>query len=176
MKSTAHIKGHPIHPMLIPYPFALLTSATGFDIAARVSGRTAYAQTAAHMSRAGLASALVAAIPGVIDYFGSVPRRSQASRTATVHAALNISALTCFAFAGARRSEGDAMPPAGILLSLAGTGLLSLGGWFGGELVYHEQVGVVAEGTPTSTVAPAIGETATGGEPGQGVVHGGDQR
>jgi uncharacterized membrane protein len=35
MKSTASITSHPIHPMLIPFPFAFLAGAWGFRVAAR---------------------------------------------------------------------------------------------------------------------------------------------
>jgi uncharacterized membrane protein len=42
MKSTAHVNGHPIHPMLIPYPFALLSSALAFDTGARTAGRVGW--------------------------------------------------------------------------------------------------------------------------------------
>ena len=37
MKSTASIHTHPIHPMLIPFPFAFLTGAWGFRVAAAFS-------------------------------------------------------------------------------------------------------------------------------------------
>jgi uncharacterized membrane protein len=37
MKSTASITSHPIHPMLIPFPFAFLTGAWGFRVAAAFS-------------------------------------------------------------------------------------------------------------------------------------------
>jgi uncharacterized membrane protein len=122
MKSTAHVGGHPIHPMLIPYPFALLSTAALFDIAAAMTSRGAWSQTARHMTMAGLGTALVAAVPGIIDYFGTVPRRTTAPRSATQHAVCNVSALACFA--------------------LLGTGLLGIGGWLGGQLVYHEHIGV----------------------------------
>lgn len=145
MKSTAHVNGHPIHPMLIPYPFALLTSAAAFDVAACVSGREEWARTAGHLTRIGLGSALVAAVPGIVDYFGSVPPRTTARRTATQHALSNVSALVCFAAADSARREDGRLPQSGIALSLLGTGLLSLGGWLGGELVYHEHIAVVDE-------------------------------
>ena len=51
MKSTAHLNGHPIHPMLIPYPFALLSSAVLFDVGARMQRadrKASWSQTASH--------------------------------------------------------------------------------------------------------------------------------
>jgi uncharacterized membrane protein len=145
MKSTAHIKGHPIHPMLIPYPFALLSGAVAFDIGARANRRAAWSATARHLTVAGLGSALVAAVPGVIDYFGSVPPGTRARRDATKHALCNLSALACFAVAHLNRRPDGRMPAGGLTLGLLGTGLLSLGGWLGGELVYHHHVAVVDE-------------------------------
>ena len=156
MKSTAHLNGHPIHPMLIPYPFALLTSAVVFDVGARMKradGKASWSQTASHLTAAGLGSALVAAVPGIVDYFGSVPRRSKAHRTATQHAIANVSALLCFAGAASTRRAGRELPNSGLALALLGTGLLSLGGWLGGELVYHEHVAVVDE--PAASLSPS---------------------
>jgi len=143
MKSTASVNGHPIHPMLIPYPFALLTSAAAFDVAASVSEQDDWAHTAERLTTIGLCSALLAAVPGVIDYFGSLRPRTNARRTATLHALSNVSALVCFAFTQAKREEYGLLLQSGIGLVLLGTGLLSLGGWLGGELVYREHVAVV---------------------------------
>ena len=151
MKSTAQIAGHPIHPMLIPYPFALLTGAVAFDVGARL-GRAGWSRTAAHMTNAGLGSALVAAVPGIVDYFGSVPRGTSTRRAALQHALCNVSALACFAAARALRGPDQRLPGSGLALSLLGTGLLSVGGWLGGELVYHDHVAVV-EGAGALTVS-----------------------
>jgi uncharacterized membrane protein len=142
MKSSAHIKGHPIHPMLIPYPFALLTSATAFDAAARLSGRSELSSTAKHIGRAGLATALLAAVPGIVDYFGTVPRRPRAISIGAIHAILNVSALTCYAIAESQRDEFQQMSKGGLALSLAATGILSYSGWLGGKMVYEETIGV----------------------------------
>src|SRR5688572_25669340 len=110
MKSTAHINGHPIHPMLIPYPFALLSSAAVFDLGASMGGRESWSHTASHLTTAGLGTALVAAVPGVIDYFGTVPPGTTARRSATQHALSNISALVCFALATSTRREDGRLP------------------------------------------------------------------
>jgi uncharacterized membrane protein len=143
MKSTAHIGGHPVHPMLIPYPFALLSSSVAFDIGANVARRPSWSQTARHLVFAGLGSAVVAAVPGIVDYFGTVPARTRARRDATYHAVCNVSALVCFGLAAARRRDDGRLPDGGVALALLGTGLLSLGGWLGGELVYQQHIGVV---------------------------------
>lgn len=143
MKSTAHIMGHPVHPMLIPYPFALLSSSVAFDVGARVTQRASWSQTGRHLALAGLGSAVVAAVPGIVDYFGAVPARTRARRAATYHALCNVSALACFALANARRQDDGRLPRGGVALGLIGTGLLSVAGWLGGELVYQEHIGVV---------------------------------
>ena len=143
MKSTAHINGHPIHPMLIPYPFAFLTGGTAFDVGAAITGREEWSDTARHLTRAGLGSALLAAVPGIVDYFGSVPSHTESKRRATYHALVNVSAITCFAIAESQRKRVPSR--AGMLFSLAGTGLLSIGGWLGGELIYHDRIAVQSE-------------------------------
>ena len=105
MKSTARIAGHPVHPMLIPYPFALLSTAAAFDVIDKARHRPragveradhVFGRTAGHLLDAGLLSAVVAAVPGIVDYFGSVPRGTQAARHATWHAAFNSSAMSCW--------------------------------------------------------------------------------
>ena len=152
MKSTAHVNGHPIHPMLIPYPFALLTAGAAFDVGARMTGRDAWSQTAAHMTTVGLGAALVAAVPGIVDYFGTIPRHSSAKRTATQHALSNLSALACFAFARANRDHDRRPSNTGLAAALIGTGLLCMGGVLGGTLIYKEHVGV-EEDEPSAQLA-----------------------
>src|SRR3712207_1675814 len=73
VKSAARVMDHPIHPMLIPFPFAFLSGAAAFDLAALARGSHTLGQTAAHLRAAGLVSALVAAVPGLIDYLTTVP-------------------------------------------------------------------------------------------------------
>jgi uncharacterized membrane protein len=143
MKSTASIGGHPIHPMLIPFPFAYLTGATAFDVLAATRQNQQFANTARHLAWAGLASAAVAAIPGLIDYATTVPE-GKPRRTATSHLVANLSALACFAAAAQARS--DDLPNSRVLTcGLLGTALLGIGGWFGGSLSYHHQIGVDPE-------------------------------
>ena len=65
--------------MLIPFPFAFLTGACVFDAAGWYLSNGALAQTGAHLTAAGIGMGLFAAVPGIIDYAGSVPPRSSAT-------------------------------------------------------------------------------------------------
>ncbi|MFN2624363.1 MAG: DUF2231 domain-containing protein, partial [Chthoniobacterales bacterium] len=56
-------------------------------------------RTARHMNALGIGSALVAAVPGLVDYLFSVPPRSSARTRATNHMIANVSALTLFGIA-----------------------------------------------------------------------------
>jgi nitrite reductase/ring-hydroxylating ferredoxin subunit/uncharacterized membrane protein len=142
MRSTAHVKGHPIHPMLIPFPFAYLVGAACLDAWSRASNRRDWAQTAKHMRVLGIGSALLAAVPGIIDYFTAVPPKSSAKDRATKHALFNLSALGLFAAATAG-SNNRSRPPAWTLAAeAAGAAFLSAGGWLGGTLVYRNQIAV----------------------------------
>jgi uncharacterized membrane protein len=128
--------------MLIPYPFAFLSSVLAFDIAATLTRNSELSRTARHLTNVGIASALGAAVPGIIDYATTVPA-GRPRTTATTHAISNLTALACFAAARAQRR--DDLPGRGVLLCEAiGTALLSVGGWLGGNLVYHHEIGVDA--------------------------------
>jgi nitrite reductase/ring-hydroxylating ferredoxin subunit/uncharacterized membrane protein len=141
MRSTAHIKGHPIHPMLIPFPFAYLFGAACIDAWARASNRRDWAHTAKHMRMLGIGTALLAAVPGIIDYFTAVPPKSSAKDRATSHALCNLSALGLFAAAEAG-SNGSEQPAWVVAAEAAGAALLSAGGWMGGTLVFRNQIAV----------------------------------
>lgn len=143
MKSTARFADHPIHPMLIPYPFAFLSGAAAFDIASAARGSDSLGQTAAHLRAAGIASALAAAVPGLVDYLTTVPS-GKPRETATKHMLSNLSALACFAGAAWTHRYGRANART-IALETVGTALLAVGGWLGGTLSYRHQIGVDPE-------------------------------
>jgi nitrite reductase/ring-hydroxylating ferredoxin subunit/uncharacterized membrane protein len=143
MRSKASYKGHPIHPALIPFPFAFLYGALFFDLAGRLFERPSWWTTGAYLGCVGILAALVAAVPGFIDYFSTVPPNSSGKRRATKHMLVNLAAVTLFI--GAWLARGDAALAPGIaVLSLEGIGvaLLTAGGWMGGVLVNRNQIGV----------------------------------
>jgi uncharacterized membrane protein len=83
MQSKASVKHHPIHPMLVPFPIAFLTGALIFDALGFLTGRPDLWTTATYLAIAGVVAGLVAAVPGLVDYVGSVPPDSSAKARAT---------------------------------------------------------------------------------------------
>jgi nitrite reductase/ring-hydroxylating ferredoxin subunit/uncharacterized membrane protein len=128
--------------MLVSFPFAYLFGSACLDAGARVMRKGTLSHTAGHMRAMGLGAAALAAVPGIIDYFGAVPPRSSARDRATRHALANISALTLFGAAHAAQRRNGAPPRWAVAAGTAGAGLLAFAGWLGGTLVYRNQIGV----------------------------------
>jgi nitrite reductase/ring-hydroxylating ferredoxin subunit/uncharacterized membrane protein len=142
MRSRAHIDGHPIHPMLIPFPFAYLFGAACIDMAAYAAGKREWYSTARHMRVLGIGTALVAAVPGIVDYFLAVPPDSSASERATYHGAANLAAVATMSAVAASRTNDDAPAPWAMAAQAVATGLMAVAGYLGGTLVYRNQIGV----------------------------------
>jgi len=141
MHSSASIKGHPIHPMLIVYPFAFLTGAFGFSAAAAASGNRHLRDVADHLVPTGIAAGLLAAVPGLVDYLNSVPPHSSGKTRAAKHALLNVSGLGLFAASWLLRRRRDRVA-APLVFQGLGTAAMSIAGYLGGTLVYRNQIGV----------------------------------
>jgi len=128
--------------MLIPFPFAYLFGSAALDVWAKATGRRSWYRTTQHMNRLGLGSALVAAVPGLVDYTFAVPPRSSARERATRHMLVNLSAVGLFAAAGASRKADQPPPLWAVAAEVVGAGLLAAGGWLGGTLVFRNQIAV----------------------------------
>lgn len=142
MRSRAQVKAHPIHPTLIPFPFAFLIGALFFDVLGRLLGRVELWQTGAHLTIAGIATGLVAAIPGAVDYIYTVPPNSSGKQRAAKHAVGNVTALVLFGVSWLLRGA-EGLPGAPTLaLELVGSGVLMYSGYLGGTLVTRNMVSV----------------------------------
>ena len=141
MQSRASINGHPLHPALVSYPFALLTTAFGFGAAALASRNRELAMVSRRLVPAGISAGVVAASAGLVDYLYTVPPESSAKDRAAKHGLLNLTALTLFAASWlvGRRSSRAAVA---LALQGAGTAVMTAAGWMGGTLVFRNQIGV----------------------------------
>lgn len=148
-KSTARIMGHPIHPMLVPFPIVFLISALLTDIAYVRSGWAAWAYASSWLIGAGIATALLAALAGFTDFFGD--RRIRNLRPAWYHMIGNLAAvlLSVVNFFVHLRDGAVAVMPTGLILSAVVVLLLAFNGWMGGELVFRHGVGVEPTSPPS---------------------------
>ena len=144
MKSKASINGHPIHPMLIPFPLALWATSFVVDVLFYFLRHPTLLVIAKFMIAAGCLGAIAAAIPGIIDWLAI--KNGDVKKVANWHARLNIAALVVFAISFFLRT-GRYSELVGrrltipFLLSLVGVILISISGWLGGELVFPYGIG-----------------------------------
>ena len=143
MKTFASIKGHSLHPILIPFPIAFLSAAVVCDAVGWFVDSAEWGRIGAWSSLAGIGTALLAAIPGLLDYFFTVPPQSSGKKRATWHLSVNLTAVALFAAGWYCRRRGLDTAPHGLLVlfEAAGIVLLSVGGWLGGTLVYRNFIG-----------------------------------
>ena len=141
-RSTASIAGHPIHPMLIPFPIAFFVGALAVDIAFSQTGDPFWSSAGRWLLGAGLATAALAALAGLTDFLGD--GRIRQLRAAWLHMIGNVTVVLIEAINLWQRIEvGDGfVVPTGLVLSLAATLLLLFNGWKGWEMVYRHHVGI----------------------------------
>lgn len=142
-QSTAKIAGHPIHPMLIPFPIAFFVTAFLCDLVFWSTGAAVWATAAMWLLGAGVIAALVAALFGFADFFGN--ERIRELSDAWQHMLANLAAVAVAAISFYVRYRSGAAAgvfPWGIWLSFAVVLILLFSGWKGGTLVYERRVGV----------------------------------
>lgn len=141
-RSTASIFGHPIHPMLVPFPIVCFFGALVTDIAYARTENLMWQYFSIWLISAGLVMGALAALVGFIDYFGD--RRVRTARPATLHMILNISVMiVALVNAFVHSRDGwTAVVPTGLTLSAITVVLLAVSAWLGGSLSYRHRVGV----------------------------------
>lgn len=143
VQSKAAIAGHPIHPMLIPFPIAALSGALVTDIVFWQSGDPFWTGMSFWLLAGGIATGAAAALFGLIDFFGLKVVRSH--KAAWVHFLGNAAALALAIVNLLMRMEdpAEAVVPLGLVLSAVVALMLVITGWLGGELSYRHRIGVM---------------------------------
>ena len=141
-QSTLKIGGHPIHPMLIPFPIAFFVGTLAADIAFSQTANPFWAEAGRWLLVAGLAMAALAALAGLTDFLGD--RRIRDLRAAWHHMIGNVTAVVLELINAWQRFEqgDDFILPTGLALSAIVTLLLLYNGWRGWEMVYRHRVGI----------------------------------
>jgi uncharacterized membrane protein len=133
------LPGHPLHPPLTDVTIGLYTGATAFGVLSALGVSEGNLATAWWLALVGgLIVTVPTALAGLLDWLG-ISSGTPLKRTATVHALSMVSATVCFliaAIAGYGGYEDDAVRSFPFVLTLLGFGLLTLGGWLGGAVVF----------------------------------------
>ena len=152
MRTPASIAGHPIHPMLVPIPIGLwIFSFVGDLFHAGGSADPAWITLALYCMGGGIAGALLAALPGLVDLLSLPPGPRS---TAVKHMAINLTVVALYAINFWMRLQSPESPGKLIWLSLIALGLLVVSGWLGGKMVYEYGVAVDTGPAPTRRSTP----------------------
>ena len=141
MASPASISKHPIHPMLVALPIGLwIFSLTSDVIYLMKWGGVVWNDIAFYTMAGGVATALLAAVPGFIDFLSM--SKGKIRTIALWHMRINVTVVVLYGINLWLRNgatPGAALP---IWLSVIGVILLGISGWLGGEMVYVHGVAV----------------------------------
>lgn len=149
MASPASIGGHPVHPMIIPFPIALWVFSLVADVIYLWRGNPVWRDYIAFYALlGGIIGAAVAAVPGLIDWLSLTDKA--VVKLANWHARLNVIALLIFAGSFYLRTTGGSglisnSYTIAIALSVLGVVLITISGWLGGEMVFKHGVAVEAQ-------------------------------
>ena len=166
MESKAKLFGHPVHPMLIPFPIGLLATALAFDLIDAWGAGDGLGRAADYMIAAGVLTGLLAAVFGAVDWL-AIPAGTRAKRVGVAHGLGNVAVVALFAVAWLLRRDEPTDPGTALLVLevIAVLGAL-VTGWLGGELVDRLGVGVDAGANldaPNSLSGRPASERARGG-------------
>jgi uncharacterized membrane protein len=140
-RSTAKIGGHPIHPMLIPFPIVCFILTLVADIFFLNTHDHPWATASRILLAIGLVMAALAAIAGLTDFFGD--DRIRRSSDAVKHMLANVTAVILELINFFLRWHNDAaIGKIGVYLSVIVVLILVYSGWKGGDLVYRHGIGV----------------------------------
>jgi uncharacterized membrane protein len=140
-RSTAKIGGHPIHPMLVPFPIVCFIGALVTDIVFLNNHNAGWAEASRWLLGVGIVMGLLAAVAGLTDFMGSDRIRSMGD--AVKHMLANVTAVVLeIVNLFLRLHNDEAIASVGIILSAIVVLILLYSGWKGGDLVFRHGIGV----------------------------------
>jgi len=146
MYSKAKIAGHPLHPMLVGLPITFYLITLGCFAAALAGAGALWFRMGVYSNLAAILLALLAALPGFIDWAVGVPRNSPAKRTGRSHMLLNVGALLAFVAnfyeQWPRRLHAPMDEWSSVVLPALGVVLVMRAGALGWKMVQKHHVGV----------------------------------
>jgi uncharacterized membrane protein len=165
MYSKVKLLGHPVHPMLVSYPIAFYTAtAVSWILFVTTSGGYIWVDVAIAANVAGVIMAVVAAVPGFIDWSTGIPAGTAAKRHGTIHMSLNVLALVLMLVNAALHLDRWTMTIhphslSGFILALAAVACTIVAGYFGWIMVQNDHVGVAFSAQDQPRLDPTGRET-----------------
>jgi uncharacterized membrane protein len=154
--------GHPLHPPLTDVTIGAYTVATGLAVLSKLGVSEHSLATGWWLSLiVGLAVTAPTAVVGFADWL-DISRGTSLWRTATTHMAVMLIATAFFLVAASIGHQGYAdgnVNGSGLLFTLIGWGVLTLGGWLGGSIVFVHGMRVL-----NLVDEPALRAATPGGE------------
>jgi uncharacterized membrane protein len=131
--------GHPTHPPLTDATIGMYVLAAGLSIIGSAGAITLAAGKAMWLALiGGLIVSIPTALTGLADWV-MIEWGSARWRTATLHLTAMVSAVTLFALAAWQQYDGyrhGTVTTGGLILTVSGAVVLTVGGWLGGSLVF----------------------------------------
>lgn len=140
--STARIGGHPIHPMLVPFPIVCFVGTLLTDLTYWRTAEMMWANFSAWLVTIGVIMGWLAALAGLIDFVGN--RLVRAQPPAWPHAIGNAAVLilATLNMLVHSRDAWTSVVPTGLILSAVVVVMLLFTGWMGWSMVYRYRVGI----------------------------------
>lgn len=147
MYSRAKIGKHPIHPSLVAFPITLYLLSFLSFVAYQVASPDIFWFNLAMFANYGaLVTAVIASVPGMIDFLMGIPRNTSAHRNGITHLTLNAVTFVLFAINGYMiwglwnvGADNVNLP-----IALTGIGSVTLmgAGYYGWKMVGENKVGI----------------------------------
>jgi uncharacterized membrane protein len=151
------LPGHPLHPPLTDATIGMFVLAGGLAV---IGALGAIEEEAGKACWLALIGGLIVALPTAATGFADWVRLEWGSarwRTATLHLTAMLTAVALFAVAAWLQHRGyqrGEVTTGGLVFSLIGVVVLTVGGWLGGAIVFVHGVRVLAAEESTESSAP----------------------
>jgi uncharacterized membrane protein len=133
------LPGHPLHPPLTDATIGIYTAATVFAVLSAIGVSDRNTATAWWLTLViGLIATVPTALTGLVDWLG-IEWGTPLWRTASIHLLSMVTATVFFLLAAIFGHGGYVdhdVTDGSLILTLIGFGMLTLGGWLGGTVVY----------------------------------------